>query len=1253
MNLQEIRGKYPQYQDIPDQQLADALHEKYYPDSDKSAFYQEIGFSVAPPPVADKPTKSTDNGLLGKLRTRANRVASDITAPLTGNVLSQIGERGINVGGEFMGANLDLLNAGLKAGYETLVPDYLKEKIAGLAQTDIGKAQLQTVKDIGGLFSAFAEAHPREARLLESGANLTMAAPMLQGAKAIGPVLREGANIAVDVGVPLAKKAGQLASKISPWTPEELIQSGAKWSTTLSPEARKKITGTLLKEKLSLNPAGYDKLDSTIFDLNDEIKGALKPYADTPIDAVSVVKRTTEARTKAAGSYDAAGELAKVDSEVSTFLDNWGGKLTVENAQTIKQDIYKQLTRHYDSVSKGGPGLYADGEIAAKKNIARGLKEEIETAVGNDAPIKALNARESELLNLEPHLRRAVGRIGNHNILSLDDVLATTAGTVLGGPVLGAAAGVAKRALGSPAMKAKLAMALDTLANPSAPSAMRSEAMKTAQAMIAATNPRPGKRVTIFDKPSMDIPEEMSLVGGEGVAGNIPKEPYVGTPLPSGAEKVRVEEIARKAADLERIQGTLGEQDAGAYLASLTPPPQIPVSSQKLLRAPYEEPLQLTGQGFDLRGGPRGGPFHPEFLPVVSKAAGEGFTSIPKSVTSGISPINTTRAALKPDIGWGPTKLAIPGENQVTPGEALAIKLEEIKRKPMVPVAPKVEKVAVQDETTLTDSKGNVIYTHKPSKVEAPPPGIVQPGATSGVYRARGLEDAIALRRDEPGGSLANYDAQSTKEWLREQTPPADGKLTLYRATPSGEQIKPGDYVTNSLQYAKDHITNNLAGKGKITSIEATLDDIYPADGPGEFWYAPKSIEKPAATSGGKQPWEMGKKEFIEDTKLSVINSEKEGPKPNTYKEGDLVIDGYGDNPYVYRMQYVDPKTVEFGLEGETRQRVVNMPSTQKYIEWSKAGLEPFPISIVLQGDAKKPYSTNRRRVIAAQEAGVERIPAFVEIGRHKDIIKQALSEGKPVPPEVLKDYPEVAKQTFDEKLTAIKAGPDAGADWQYSDEAKFAFSEMKSQLEAGSPRGINEINGETFAWGSSYPTWFRDISKKHDLTAKETSSFINKYILNTEPLPRTFKGQLTDRQGAIYDDIIKAAKKEAEPYAGIKTEIDAIGTEGQGRAKEVSLSEIAAEAGLSESEAAFAARDAADFFDQLAAKKNIKGEFKNADLSKSFSEANTFDLSNPETEIGKLQSKDRGPKTGGFDFANQSPDAYLTDLLKKKKGGK
>ena len=157
-----------------------------------------------------------------------------------------------------------------------------------------------------------------------------------------------------------------------------------------------------------------------------------------------------------------------------------------------------------------------------------------------------------------------------------------------------------------------------------------------------------------------------------------------------------------------------------------------------------------------------------------------------------------------------------------------------------------------------------------------------------------------------------------------------------------------------------------------------------------------------------KEPWQMSKSEFIRDTETTPKGNKTDSPSPNKYKEGDLVIDGYGDDPYVYQLQRVNPEELSFSLEGEELSRVVGMPTTQQYIEWYKQGIDPPPVDVVIK-DSGARHSTNRRRVVAAREAGVKDIPAFVEIGRHKSMVKQALAEGKPVPPEVLKDYPDLA----------------------------------------------------------------------------------------------------------------------------------------------------------------------------------------------------------------------------------------------------
>jgi hypothetical protein len=57
--IAEIREKYPQYSDMPDAALADALHNKFYSDIPKADFYAKIGLSVAPKAGEGMPQERT------------------------------------------------------------------------------------------------------------------------------------------------------------------------------------------------------------------------------------------------------------------------------------------------------------------------------------------------------------------------------------------------------------------------------------------------------------------------------------------------------------------------------------------------------------------------------------------------------------------------------------------------------------------------------------------------------------------------------------------------------------------------------------------------------------------------------------------------------------------------------------------------------------------------------------------------------------------------------------------------------------------------------------------------------------------------------------------------------------------------------------------------------------------------------------------------------------------------------------------
>ena len=64
MNIQEIRQKYPQYNELSDEQLADGLHKKFYSSLPKEDFFNRIGLKEKPqeaPPVKSGPTVLPDS----------------------------------------------------------------------------------------------------------------------------------------------------------------------------------------------------------------------------------------------------------------------------------------------------------------------------------------------------------------------------------------------------------------------------------------------------------------------------------------------------------------------------------------------------------------------------------------------------------------------------------------------------------------------------------------------------------------------------------------------------------------------------------------------------------------------------------------------------------------------------------------------------------------------------------------------------------------------------------------------------------------------------------------------------------------------------------------------------------------------------------------------------------------------------------------------------------------------------------------
>lgn len=91
MNIQEVRQKFPQYNDLSDQRLADALHAKFYPDMDKGEYYQKIGFSIQEPAPEKPPISERIGGYFKEMAGNVPGNVADIAKSIGGIIADPMG----------------------------------------------------------------------------------------------------------------------------------------------------------------------------------------------------------------------------------------------------------------------------------------------------------------------------------------------------------------------------------------------------------------------------------------------------------------------------------------------------------------------------------------------------------------------------------------------------------------------------------------------------------------------------------------------------------------------------------------------------------------------------------------------------------------------------------------------------------------------------------------------------------------------------------------------------------------------------------------------------------------------------------------------------------------------------------------------------------------------------------------------------------------------------------------------------------
>jgi hypothetical protein len=229
-------------------------------------------------------------------------------------------------------------------------------------------------------------------------------------------------------------------------------QSALKPSTVLPRSEVQNMVQTGLNNAIPVSPSGIEKLGSMVDDLNQKIAGEIAKNPNQPINKYSVASRLGKTAQQFGTQVNPEGDLNAVSESGNEFLRNQPTDIPASDAQALKQGTYRQL-------GDKAYGELSSATMESQKALARGLKEELAIAFPE---LSGLNAQDSQLLNLQDTLQRAVNRISNHQIAGIGTPMAAAGAKAITGST--GAAGVAalmKAVFDDPLVKSKLAIALN------------------------------------------------------------------------------------------------------------------------------------------------------------------------------------------------------------------------------------------------------------------------------------------------------------------------------------------------------------------------------------------------------------------------------------------------------------------------------------------------------------------------------------------------------------------------------------------------------------------------------------------------------------------------------------------------------------------------------------------------------------------------------------------------------------------------
>lgn len=325
INMKQIRQKYPQYNDLSDQQLSDALYQKYYSDMPKQDFYSKIGMSNAAKKqpresLLSKIGKGAEEFGLGALQSGAE----------AGRAIHQLGAGVLN---KLFGTNLQTPEGsffvGPAAGMEKTLPAKAGEMAGTIASAAIP----------GAAVGRLTEAAPLLTRLLGYGGAAAATQPGGVAPRIEAGLLGAGGG-AADYMTGILRK---LPAYVSPKSLGKLIEKTA--------ENQKKIGSNLYKE-------AFSNTKDVVPQISENTQQAFKNLLSVKPGRASLLRS----------------------------VKRFNADQTPENLHTLKSDLGKVLQKLDEKSAKSGlTGNELDKKSYLKDSIA-GVENDLENTMYRVSP---------------------------------------------------------------------------------------------------------------------------------------------------------------------------------------------------------------------------------------------------------------------------------------------------------------------------------------------------------------------------------------------------------------------------------------------------------------------------------------------------------------------------------------------------------------------------------------------------------------------------------------------------------------------------------------------------------------------------------------------------------------------------------------------------------------------------------------------------------------------------------------------------